>query len=150
MSFDTNNPGEVLFDTIKINGRSQIIWPAHCIQKSEGAQIMIQNEVLKQVVQKGSDPDFDSYSGFADDQGKKTGLEELLKTDGITDLIIYGLATDVCVKATVLDAIKADFSVTLLEDLCRGVVPENTATAIEQMNQKGAVIADNSNIISQF
>jgi len=150
MSFDTNNPGAALFDTIEINDRPQIIWPAHCIQQSEGAQIIIQKDALKKVVQKGSDPDFDSYSGFADDQGKKTQLEELLKTDGITDLIIYGLATDVCVKATVLDAIKADFRVTLLEDLCRGVVPQNTTSAIEQMSQKGAVIADKSTIISQF
>ena len=142
LSFNTNNPGTHPFDTIEVNGRSQIMWPPHCIQGTEGADILIDNNFLKQVIQKGMDPRFDSYSGFTDDGGKKTQLEEILKEEVGTELIIYGLATDYCVKATVLDAIKAGFRVHLLLDLCRGVLPETTASAIEKMRTHGADITE--------
>ena len=140
MSFYTNHPGTHPFDTIEINGRSQIMWQPHCIQGTEGADILIDKKILKQVIQKGMDPRFDSYSGFTDDGGKKTQLEEIINQGGVTELIIYGLATDYCVKATVLDAIKASFRVHLLLDLCRGVLPETTASAIEKMRTHGADI----------
>jgi len=142
VSFYTNHPGAHPFDTIEINGRSQIMWPPHCIQGTEGADILIDKNSLKRVIQKGMDPRFDSYSGFADDGGKKTQLKEILKEEGGTELIIYGLATDYCVKATVLDAIKAGFRVHLLLDLCRGVLPETTASAIEKMRTYGVDIIE--------
>jgi len=142
VSFYTNHPGTHPFDTIEVNGRSQIMWPPHCIQGTEGANILIDNNFLKQVIQKGMDPRFDSYSGFADDGGKKTQLEDILKEDGVTELIIFGLATDYCVKATVLDAIKAGFRVYLLCDLCLGVLPETTASAIEKLRTHGADITE--------
>jgi len=142
VSFYTNHPGAHPFDTIEINGRSQIMWPPHCIQGTEGADILIDKNFLKRVIQKGMDPQFDSYSGFADDGGKKTQLKEILKEEGGTELIIYGLATDYCVKATVLDAIKAGFRVHLLLDLCRGVLPETTASAIEKMRTYGVDIIE--------
>ncbi len=142
MSFYTNHPGINPFDTIEINGRSQIMWSPHCIQGTEGADILIDKKFLKQVIQKGMDPRFDSYSGFTDDGDKKTQLEEIINQGGVTELIIYGLATDYCVKATVLDAIKAGFRVHLLLDLCRGVLPETTASAIEKMRAHGADITE--------
>lgn len=148
MSFSINNPGTNLFDTIEINGRSQIMWPAHCVQGTTGAEFMMENDLFEQVVQKGTDPDFDSYSGFADDGGKKTELDELLTQAGITELFIYGLATDFCIKFTVLDAIAAGYRVRLLLDLCRGVAPDTTASAIEEMRKKGAVITEKSAFIA--
>ena len=86
------------------------------------------------------DPEFDSYSGFADDGGHKTELERLLQRDGIKKLIIYGLATVYCVNATVMDALEAGYRVELMVDLCRGVDPETTAGAIKQMEAAGAGI----------
>lgn len=142
MSFDTNNPGANLFDTIEINGRSQIMWPAHCVQGTDGAKLLMESKGFEAVIQKGTDPDFDSYSGFADDGGKKTGLDARLKKAGITDLFIYGLATDFCVKFTVLDAISSGYRVHLLLNLCRGVAPDTTTPAIEEMRNKGAIITD--------
>jgi nicotinamidase/pyrazinamidase len=92
------------------------------------------------IVKKGMDPAFDSYSGFFDDGKKETGLAGILKRSGIIKLIIYGLATDYCVKATVMDAIMLGFEVTLIKDLCRGVAPESTAAALENMKAAGVDI----------
>jgi nicotinamidase/pyrazinamidase len=63
-----------------------------------------------------------------------------LRRDGIQKLIIYGLATDYCVKATVLDALEAGYQVELVLDLCRGISPETTEEAIEEMKVRGAKI----------
>jgi nicotinamidase/pyrazinamidase len=144
LSFHTNNPGTNTFDVIEVDGRSQIMWPPHCVQGTKGADILIDEKLLKQIIKKGMHPRFDSYSGFADDGGNKTQLEKILNHDRVTELIIYGLATDHCIKATVLDAIKAGFRVHLLLDLCRGVLPETTAAAIEKMRTQGADIIEKS------
>ncbi len=146
ISFGINNPGAVLFEPMEVDGRSQIMWPAHCIQGTDGARILIPTDRFKAVVQKGMDPRFDSYSGFADDGGKKTGLDDRLQQAGVIHLLVYGLATDVCVKFTVLDAIAAGYRVHLLYDLCRGVTPAGTAEAVEEMREKGAVITDNNTL----
>lgn len=148
MSFSLNNPGTNLFDTIEINGRSQIMWPAHCVQGTAGANIIAEDILFEGIVQKGTDPDFDSYSGFADDGGKKTALDNLLKQACISELFIYGLATDFCVKFTVLDAIAAGYRVHLILDLCRGVAPDTTSAAIQEMRAKGVIFNDKSALIS--
>ncbi|MEN8243857.1 MAG: bifunctional nicotinamidase/pyrazinamidase [Thermodesulfobacteriota bacterium] len=150
MCFGVNNPGATLFEPIEIDGRSQIMWPAHCIQGTDGANIMMGNDRFEAVVQKGMDPKFDSYSGFTDDGGEKTGLDNQLKQAGITDLFVYGLATDVCVKFTVLDAITAGYRVHLLCDLCRGLTPEGITAAIEEMREKGTIITDTAAIMADF
>ncbi len=147
MSFATNHPGAELFSTMEIDGRSQIMWPTHCVQGTAGADLLIRRDGCRAIIQKGTDPAFDSYSGFADDGGKKTGLDNDLRTSGITDLIVYGLATDFCVKFTVIDALAAGYRVTLLRDLCRGVAPDSTQTAIEEMRVKGAMISQSSDYL---
>lgn len=140
MSFSTNHPGTQPFDTLEIKGRTQVLWPPHCIQHTAGASIMMDNDLFEKVVQKGTDPQFDSYSGFADDGGKKTGLKAILRQADITALLIYGLATDFCVKFTVLDAIREGFRVQLVNDLCRGISPDGTRAAINEMRAKGVLI----------
>ena len=81
--------------------------------------------------------------GFADDGGHKTELGNLLQEDGIKKVLVYGLATDYCVKATALDAIEAGYRVDLIVDLCRGVSPDTTASALEEMKAKGVKIISN-------
>lgn len=137
ISFFTNHPGTAPFDMIRIQGRKQILWPPHCIQDSVNAHILVDNALFTAVVQKGKDPKFDSYSGFQDDGGKTTGLDTLLKASGVDHLILYGLATDYCVRATAQDAIQAAYQVTLVTDLCRGVAPDTTTTALEEMRSWG-------------
>ena len=141
ISFYTSNPGTEPFQELEIEeGRTQVMWPPHCVQNTPGADVLIDIEGPAERVQTGADPEFDSYSGFVDDGGNTTGLDRLLRRDGIKKLIIYGLATDYCVKHTVLDAAELGYPVELLVDLCRGISPETTASALEEMKAKGAAI----------
>jgi nicotinamidase/pyrazinamidase len=142
ISFFTNNPGTEPFQEIKIEeGRTQVMWPPHCVQNTSGADILILIKGLIETVKKGTNPKFDSYSGFFDDGGHKTDLDRLLRRDGIRKLIIYGLATDYCVKATVLDAVGHGYQVELITDLCRGLSPETSNSAIREMESKGVTIS---------
>lgn len=140
VSFYTNNPGTEPLQIKEIDGRPQVMWPPHCVQDTPGAMILIKAGGRSQTVRKGMDPQFDSYSGFADDGGHKTDLDNLLQKDGIKKVILYGLATDYCVKATALDAIQAGYKVDLIIDLCRGVSPDTTASALEEMKDRGVTI----------
>jgi nicotinamidase/pyrazinamidase len=122
------------------------IWPAHCVQNSRGAQI--DNRILKPddtIIKKGFYQDFDSYSGFWDNERKhKTELDAFLKNKKIDSMYICGLATDYCVKFTSIDAVEAGYSVYLLVDACRGVnVNENDSRkAIMEMEGRGVIITN--------
>ena len=140
VSFFTNHPGTEPLQVKEIDGRPQAMWPPHCVQDTPGAMILITADGPTQTVRKGMDSKFDSYSGFADDGGHKTDLDDRLRKDGIKKVIVFGLATDYCVKATALDAISAGYEVDLITDLCRGVSPETTASALEEMTAKGVKI----------
>ncbi len=97
---------------------------------------------IKTIVKKGMDPNFDSYSGFQDDGGKKTGLDQMLKADGIRKLVIYGIATDYCVKATAVDGVNAGYKVIVVKGLCRGVATDTSNKALEEMKEKGILIIE--------
>ncbi|MFO7707461.1 MAG: isochorismatase family protein [Desulfobacterales bacterium] len=142
VSFFTNHPGRKPFDLIEIENRKQVLWPPHCVQGTANAGLLLDASLFEAVVQKGKDRRFDSYSGFQDDGGGPTELGKLLKSRGIRDLIIYGLATDYCVKATALDAAAAGYRVTVVESLCRGITPETTAAALEAMRSGGIAMVE--------
>jgi len=141
-SFFTNHKGGKAFDVIKLHGKDQILWPPHCVQNTPGAEILLDKKLFKAVVRKGMDPQYDSYSGFQDDGGKKTNMENLLKQDKINKVVIYGIATDYCVRATSFDAIAAGYKVIVIKNLCRGITPETSQKAIDEMKAKGVVILD--------
>lgn len=82
VSFFTNNPGTEPLQVIEIEGRPQVMWPPHCVQNTPGAEILIAAEGSTKTVRKGMDPKYDSYSGFADDGGRKTEMDSLLREDG--------------------------------------------------------------------
>ncbi|MBP1624084.1 MAG: nicotinamidase-like amidase, partial [Acidobacteria bacterium] len=124
------------------DGREQVLWPPHCVQGTANAALLLDEGLFVAVVQKGKDKRFDSYSGFQDDGGNATDLDRVLKKPGVTDLIIYGLATDYCVRATALHALEAGYSVTVIEDLSRGISPESTREAVEQMVQRGVTVRE--------
>jgi nicotinamidase/pyrazinamidase len=142
VSFFTNHPGKKAVDVIQLHQKDQILWPPHCVQNTSRAEILLDNELFKAVIRKGMDPQYDSYSGFQDDAGKKTVLDELLKKDGIGKLLVYGIATDYCVRATSLDGVAAGYKVVLIKNLCRGVAPDASQKAIEAMKAKGIVVLD--------
>jgi nicotinamidase/pyrazinamidase len=142
VSFFTSHPGKKPLDVIRIEGREQVLWPPHCVQGTPGAEILVPSDLITGVVSTGDRTEFESYSGFRDDGGRDTGLKGLLEEYGARSLIIYGLATDYCVCATVLHALEESFDVRLLLSLSRGITPEGTRTAIEGMKAAGARMED--------
>ncbi len=140
ISFYTNTPGAAVLDVLDIDGRSQVLWPPHCIQESENAGILMDGALVDQVIQKGTHPKYDSYSGFFDDGGEPTGLEAALKERGIETIVVFGLATDYCVKATAMDGLGLGFKVVLVSDLCRAVSEDTGKAALEQMAKAGVRI----------
>jgi nicotinamidase/pyrazinamidase len=93
------------------------IWPVHCVAGTWGAQFHPKLEVEGEIVRKGTAGE-DGYSGFTmrhptSGEERSTGLAELLRSKGVTAVVIVGLATDYCVKATALDAIDLGFPVTV-------------------------------------
>ncbi len=140
VSFYTNHEGKSAFDTLEINAGTQILWPPHCVQGTENAELLLDEGLFEAIIQKGKDKRFDSYSAFKDDGGAKTELDKILKDYEIENLIIFGIATDYCVRATSIDLIEAGYQVTVIKDLCRGVAPDTTAQALEEMKEKGVNI----------
>ena len=140
VSFFTNHAGKKPFEAINIEGRTQVLWPPHCVQGTENARVLIDNNLFLAIVKKGQDMRYDSYSGFQDDGGAKTEMNQILHKNGIKELIVYGIATDYCVKATAIDAADAGYKVTVIEGLSKGVAPDTTAKALEEMKAKGVII----------
>jgi nicotinamidase/pyrazinamidase len=143
VSFFTSHPGRKAFETILLPGKDQVLWPPHCVQNTPGAEILLDEALFEAVVRKGMDPSCDSYSGFQDDGGRETEMDALLRKEGIRRVILYGLATDYCVRATALDAAKRGYRVVLITTLCRGVAPETTRQALEEMRAEGILAVEN-------
>jgi nicotinamidase/pyrazinamidase len=141
-SFFTNHKGKKAFDVIKLHGKDQVLWPPHCVQKTPGAEILLDKKLFTAVVKKGMDSKYDSYSGFQDDGGKKTHMDKLLKKDNIKKVVVYGIATDYCVRATALDAVAAGYKVIMIKNLSKGVAPDTSQKAMDEMKAKGIVILD--------
>jgi nicotinamidase/pyrazinamidase len=111
-------------------------WPPHCVQDTEGAEfhpdLIVPEESV--IVTKGVRLDQDQNSAF-----DQTGLAVRLEKDGIKRLFVGGLAQDVCVLATVLDATFAGFETVLIKDATRPVTPEGGQEALERMEQAGVL-----------
>ena len=112
------------------------VWPVHCVSGTRGADFHpdLAADRVAHVVSKATRPDEEAYSGF---QG--TDLADLLRKRGTQRVFVAGLATDYCVKATALDAVKHGFETTVLEDAIRGVEvqPGDCARALEEMKRAG-------------
>lgn len=120
------------------------IWPVHCVKDSWGASFHPELEVQGPVVRKGSGGE-DGYSGFTvkDPQSGEesaTELEQLLRERGIRRVVVCGLATDYCVKDTVIDAARLGFEVEVKRAGVRAVnlEPGDEQRAFEQMSEAGA------------
>jgi nicotinamidase/pyrazinamidase len=142
ISFYTSHPGAKPMDVIETHGHEQVLWPPHCVQGTPGAEILLPPDLITAVVSTADQPDAESYSGFRDDLGRDTGLKHILEELGVTDLIIYGLATDYCVQATVMHAREEGYEVTLVKSLSRGITPEGTDEAVEGMKAAGVKIEE--------
>jgi len=137
--------GEPVYTLGELNGLAQIWWPDHCIENSPGADFHpdLDCSLIDAVFRKGGDTDVDSYSAFFDNgHRRKTELDNWLRERGITHLQMLGLATDYCVKYSVLDALELGYQVQVIKEGCRGVDihPDDSKTAFAQMQAQGAEI----------
>jgi nicotinamidase/pyrazinamidase len=121
-------------------------WPPHCVKNTRGAEFHPSLRVPKDaiIISKGTRRDVEAYSGF---QG--TGLGERLKEMGVGQLYVTGLATDYCVKDTVLDGLSNGLTMNVVSDCVRGVNvrPTDSANAFRTMTAKGAKKTSSDGVI---
>ena len=123
-SFAANHPGAEPFGLIDMPYGPQVLWPVHCVQGTQGAAFhaALRTDPADLVIRKGFRAAIDSYSAFFEnDHETPTGLEGYLRTRGVTELTLVGLATDFCVAYSAIDAAKLGFAVTVLEGACRAI-----------------------------
>lgn len=129
----------------ELNGLFQVWWPDHCIQNSHGADFHpdLDPSRFSSIIHKGTDPAVDSYSAFFDNGRRAaTALHGWLQQRNIGRLVIMGLATDYCVKYSVLDALQLGYQVEVITEGCRGVnlQPQDSQAALEEMRERGAIL----------
>jgi len=123
----------------------QVLWPDHCIQGRQGADFhkdLITNRA-DLILRKGYNPAIDSYSAFFEnDKTTPTGLDGYLKSRGIDELVLVGLATDFCVNYSAVDAANLGYKVRVQADLCRAIDFDGSLdAAMQQMKEAGVQIA---------
>jgi len=130
-SFASSHPGRKPFDTVKLSYGQQVLWPDHCIQGTPGAALVDGLDVPQAmlVVRKGWHRDVDSYSAFNEADGSPTGLAGYLKQRKVRRVFVAGLATDFCVAFSAVDARRAGFDTSVIEDACRGIDADGSLAA---------------------
>lgn len=119
VSFASNHQGKNEFDEIQLHGKSQTLWPDHCVQGTDGAKFHpdLNTDKWEAIFRKGMDKTIDSYSAFYDNGHlKSTGLNGYLRDKGTTQLFLCGLAGDICVYFSAQDAFKEGFACFFIED----------------------------------
>lgn len=129
----------------QLDGLAQTFWPDHCVQNSTGAALhpLLNQQGIQAIFHKGQAVNIDSYSAFFDNgHRQKTLLDDWLRSHQIEELIVLGLATDYCVKFTVLDALQLGYQVNVITDGCRGVnlQAQDSAYAFMEMAAAGATL----------
>jgi nicotinamidase/pyrazinamidase len=126
-------------------------WPPHCVQGTRGAELhpSLDKSKIAQYVRKAFTKEADSYSEFSGVDERGHSLDELLKSHGATTLYVVGLATDYCVRATVLDALNRGYIVYAVTDAMRAVevTPGDGETAIREMVGAGARLVTSEQIL---
>ena len=140
-----SNHGKKTGEVVLLEGIRQILWPIHCVENTQGAEFApgFDTQRIHKTFYKGTDPFIDSYSAFFDNGHKKsTGLGEYLAEEGIRKITIMGLATDYCVRYSVIDALSLGLDVTVIANGCRAVDlrPGDGKRALSEMKEAGAKI----------
>ncbi len=150
-SFASIHEGKNPYETIQMDYGEQVLWPDHCIQKSPGAEFHSNLNTAKTqvIIRKGFREEIDSYSTFYEnDQQTKTGLTGYLKNRGIHELHVCGLATDFCVKWSVLDGIKEGFTIHVIKDAVKGIdIDDSIQKAWQEMKSAGANVVVSSEVL---
>ncbi|MBE1285185.1 MAG: bifunctional nicotinamidase/pyrazinamidase [Rhodobacteraceae bacterium] len=142
-SFATSHAGKAPYDMVEMPYGPQVLWPDHCVQGTDGADfhpdLRTDGDLI---IRKGFRPQIDSYSAFFEnDQATPTGLEGYLRTRGLSQLHMVGLATDFCVQFSALDAARLGFDVTVHLEACRGIdLNGSLQTSLDAMRGAGVTL----------
>ncbi len=148
-SFVTNHPGRKPFDEIDLEGLPQTLWPDHCVQGSHGAgfSAALETRPIEAIFRKGTDPGIDSYSAFFDNgRRKSTGLADYLRGKRAHDLYLCGLAGDICVHFSALDALREGFNVHFIRDAATPLDLAVAPARLEELRRRGAHVIDSGAI----
>lgn len=152
ISFASSHPTNHVYDRIVVGGKTQVLWPEHCIQGSSGSELRtdLNIEPIHLILHKGYRLGLDSYSAFFENDGfTQTGLVHFLRGLGVTTVFLAGLATDYCVYYTAMDALRTGFKVVLVTDAMEGVdQPEGSINhSLKTMEEQGAKLIESTEII---
>jgi nicotinamidase/pyrazinamidase len=153
ISFASRHAGKNPQDTVETGAGEQILWPDHCVQGSSGAAFHPDLDVrpVNLILHKGSKVDLDSYSAFFEnDKRTETGLRSLLQGLGFERVVVCGLAADVCVYFTAVDAKSVGFDTAVVWDATRGVdIPAGSVeNARSDMESRGISFIESSELAS--
>ena len=140
-SFASTHPEHNAMDVVQVDHGDQILWPDHCVQGTEGAEFHpdLAIDRFEMIIRKGFRWDIDSYSAFFEnDRRTATGLSGYLKTRGLERVFLCGIAGDVCVYYSALDAQTQGFETIFIEDAVADVDHEgSSATTRADLHDKG-------------
>lgn len=149
-SFAANHAGKQPFDTVDLSYGTQVLWPRHCVQGTQGAEFHADLKTSKAdvIVRKGFRAEIDSYSAFFEnDRETPTGLDGYLRSRGVGKIFCAGLATDFCVRYSAVDAVRLGFEVILIEDACRAIdLDGSLGAAMKEMRELGVAIEQTSSL----
>ena len=156
VSFAKSHEGANPFETIQIESSKglmeQALWPVHCVQNTKGAELVadLETEYITKRIYKGDHMDIDSYSGFFDNARLgQTELDAYLKSKGITDIYVVGLAADFCVKFTSIDGAFLNYKTYFVEDLTKAVFPDQLEeSTLKELRNEGVKIINSSEIFN--
>ena len=141
VSFASQHSGKKPFETVRLSYGTQVLWPDHCVQGTDGAMLHKGLDIphAELIIRKGYRREVDSYSAFTEaDKKTQTGLGGYLKQRALKRAFFAGLATDFCVGWSALDARRQGFQALVIEDACRGIdVQGSLAKAWTAMNAAG-------------
>ncbi|SDI52154.1 bifunctional nicotinamidase/pyrazinamidase [Winogradskyella thalassocola] len=149
ISFASNHDEKSVFDEIEIHGQPQTLWPDHCVQGTEGAAFHpdLNTEKFEAIFRKGTDKTIDSYSAFYDNGHlKSTGLAGYLKEKRTSQLYVCGLAADICVYFSIIDALNEGFDCFFIDDASKSLDIKEFETLKKEMIAKGIQIVTSRSV----
>lgn len=148
-SFASNHAGRQVFEEIDLHGLAQTLWPDHCVQASQGAEFSPQLDMcpVEAIFRKGTDREIDSYSAFHDNGHRKsTGLADYLRGKDIDSVYLTGLAGDICVYFTALDALAEGFSTTIITDGCKPFDESDFNHKLTELKSRGLKVVTSAEL----
>ena len=149
-SFAANHAGKQPFETVDLSYGTQVLWPPHCVQGTQGAEFHagLKTSEADVIVRKGFRAGIDSYSAFFEnDRETPTGLDGYVRSRGVEKIFCAGLATDFCVRYSAVDAARLGFEVVLIEDACRAIdLDGSLGAAMKEMRELGVAIEQTSSL----